>query len=310
MIDKAMRRIPLLPYLISFAAVLLAYGPALRNGFVWDDTALVLRDPLIRSPWLLGEGLRHFLFLDATPSSFYRPLQRAVFTLNYALAGFTPSVFHLANLLVHSAAAVALYEFSRRLFLRERMELDSWIPALAASVIWAVHPIHSSAVVYVAGLADPLVAALGFSGLALLLANRRVAAGLCLGAAVFAKESGIFLMAVGLAFAWGAGSAHETGRERWKAWARVALPALLMAALYLGLRASAERRDPPAPDPIPAAVRPIIALRAVAEYGQLLVCPATLRMERDVRTRTGGDVKTTVNAAIERELAEHVERER
>ena len=86
------------PYLLILAAVLLVYSPALRNDFVWDDTALILRDPLLRSPYLLAEGFRHFLFLDATAADFYRPLQRVVFTIDYALAGFTPWVFHLTSL--------------------------------------------------------------------------------------------------------------------------------------------------------------------------------------------------------------------
>jgi hypothetical protein len=65
--------------LLIIAATLFVYWPALRNGFVWDDTALVLRDPLIRSWRLIPEGFRHFLFLDATGSNFYRPIQRLSF---------------------------------------------------------------------------------------------------------------------------------------------------------------------------------------------------------------------------------------
>jgi hypothetical protein len=55
--------------LIVFALV--SYWPALRNGFVWDDQALILRDPLIRSWRLIGEAF-HFLFTDA-PSSIAPP---------------------------------------------------------------------------------------------------------------------------------------------------------------------------------------------------------------------------------------------
>jgi hypothetical protein len=42
----------LIALIILIAATFLVYWPAQRNGFVWDDTALVLRDPLIRS-WRL-----------------------------------------------------------------------------------------------------------------------------------------------------------------------------------------------------------------------------------------------------------------
>ncbi|HYR57414.1 MAG TPA: tetratricopeptide repeat protein, partial [Chthoniobacteraceae bacterium] len=49
-------------------------------------------------------------------------------------------------------------------------------------------------------------------------------------------------------------------------------------------RLTAERIPPPAPQPTPLAVRPILAARAVAEYAGLLIAPLNLRMERDVAT--------------------------
>ena len=69
--------------------------------------------------------------------------------------------------------------------------------------------------------------------------------------------------------------------------ARVALPALAMVVLYLGLRVAAEHTAPPPPEPISFAERPVLALRAVAEYGALLVAPVNLHMERDVRMAAG-----------------------
>jgi Flp pilus assembly protein TadD len=265
-----------LPYLILLAAVALVYGATLRNGFVWDDTALILRDPLIRSPRLLGEGFRHFLFLDATASDFYRPLQRAIYTLDYALAGFTPWVFHLTSLLVHAGAAMALYVLGRRL-----LPHPSQFPALAVALVWAVHPVHSSAVAYAAGVADPLAALCALSGLALLCSGRRVAAGLALGAALFAKESGSIALAIGLGLAWELSRGQAT-KARWISLGRVAVPALLMAGLYLGLRAQAEHTPPPKSNAITQVARPVLMLRAVSEYAELLAAPVTLRMERSV----------------------------
>ena len=66
---------------ILLISVLASYAPAVRNGFVWDDTALILRDPLIRSWRLIPEGFNHFLFTDAAASDFYRPLQRLTYTV-------------------------------------------------------------------------------------------------------------------------------------------------------------------------------------------------------------------------------------
>ena len=55
-------------------AVLATYVPAVGDGFVWDDNALSLRDPLIRSWRLIPEGFQYFLFTDAAASDFYRPI--------------------------------------------------------------------------------------------------------------------------------------------------------------------------------------------------------------------------------------------
>ena len=127
--------------LVIIVAAFLVYWPAQRNGFVWDDTALVQRDPLIRSWRLIPEGFRHFLFLDATASNFYRPLQRLSFTLDYALWDRTASGWHLTSIYLHIAAAIALF------FLAEKM-LARTACACAVAVVWAIHPLHTSAVTY------------------------------------------------------------------------------------------------------------------------------------------------------------------
>ncbi|MBA2433051.1 MAG: hypothetical protein H0V56_13205 [Chthoniobacterales bacterium] len=78
----------LLAFPILTVTVCGVYAPALHNGLVWDDTALVMRDPFIRSWRLIPEGFQHFLFADATASNFYRPLQRLSYTIDYAVFGF------------------------------------------------------------------------------------------------------------------------------------------------------------------------------------------------------------------------------
>src|SRR5881227_1771232 len=101
--------------IICGALVLLIFAthaPALRATFVWDDTALVFRDPLIRSWRLIPEGFQHFLFIDATASNFYRPLQRLTYTLEYWTFAFRPGPYHFTNILLHVAAAIAFFAFA------------------------------------------------------------------------------------------------------------------------------------------------------------------------------------------------------
>src|SRR3954471_4430057 len=125
-------------------AVCAAYGPALRNGFVWDDTALILRDPLIRSWRLIPEGFNHFLFVDATASDFYRPIQRLSYTIDYAAFAFQPGPYHLTSLIWHGLAAIALLFFAEELLSAFGIEhRRRQLIALGAALIWAVHPVQS-----------------------------------------------------------------------------------------------------------------------------------------------------------------------
>src|SRR4051812_16530065 len=151
--------------LLILAVTAGSYLPSVRNGFVWDDTALILRDPLIRSWRLIPEGFNHYLFVDATASDFYRPLQRLTYTIEYACFGVQPAGYHVTNVGLHCAAAIVLLFFGEELLAAFGCSTPRrrWI-ALVTALIWVVHPVHSGAVDYVSGRADPLAALFGFSG--------------------------------------------------------------------------------------------------------------------------------------------------
>ena len=278
----------------------LVYWPALRNGFVWDDTALCLRDPLIRSWVLIPEGFRHFLFLDATPSNFYRPLQRLTFTADYHFYSFAhPGGWHLTSVAIHATAAVALFFLIGRLTAKTLADRTREWLALGVAVLWGIHPLHTSAVTYIAGRADPLAALCGFSALALGLAGlengRRAGwatfgAAACFFGALLSKESGVFFLLI-----WFLTLAVR--RVPWAVWRKwLALSAVVLAS-YGVLRGTAEKVPPPPPPVTPLAIRPILAARAAAEYARLTVAPLTLHMERDVSTRPQGSMETTLRNA-------------
>ncbi len=282
---------------LVIGAACLVYALSLRNGFVWDDTALTLRDPLIRSWRLIPEGFRHFLFIDATGSNFYRPIQRLTCTFDYALFAFAPWGYHLTNVLLHAGAAGVLFALLHRLLERFRPQLDASVIAGIVALIWAVHPLHSSAVIYVAGRADLLAALFGFGGLIFVVRERWLGAGICFLAAMLSKESGAMALVLGLAFVFG--TRHRQPRQL--------LPPIMICLAAVGvyslLRFSAEKIEPPRlTPPAPAVVRPILAARAFAEYAGLFLFPVHLHMERDVSTPTGGEVTRTVEMARMREF--------
>src|SRR5947209_18806435 len=142
----------IIPLLALVVLVFAVYAPSLADGLVWDDTALILRDPLIRSWRLIPEGFQHFLFTDASPSDVYRPIQRLTYTLEYWAVGVEPGLYHFTSIVCHIAAALALLLFANELLRRFGIvEKKRRAAAFLATLAWAIHPIHSSAVTYVSG---------------------------------------------------------------------------------------------------------------------------------------------------------------
>ncbi|MFL6519783.1 MAG: tetratricopeptide repeat protein [Chthoniobacterales bacterium] len=295
----------LLPLFLA-VAIFAAYAPALRNDFVWDDTALILRDPLIRSWQLIPEGFQHFLFIDATPSDFYRPIQRLTYLADYAAFVFKPAGYHLTSILCHLGAALALFLLANELLRSWNFDEPKrrWL-AFTAALLWAVHPVHTAAVAYISGRADPLAAIFGFLGLYCGIraapaarANRwllQIATALLFLLSALSKESGLIFPALLIAIL--------ILRKSWRQIIPASLVLVFVGVSYLSLRLPAEHFPAPHLRPLPPPlVRPIIVARAFAEYAGLIIFPANLHMDRDVESHPSGTSDASVRGAAWREL--------
>jgi tetratricopeptide (TPR) repeat protein len=295
-----------LPALFLVLVVFAAYSPVLRNDFVWDDTALILRDPLIRSWQLAPEAFQHFLFIDATPSDFYRPIQRLTYLVDYAAFVFKPAGYHLTSILCHAGAALALLLLGNELLRGWNIEERKrrWV-AFLATLVWAIHPVHTAAVAYISGRADPLAAMFGFLGLYCgiraapqVRANRwllLIATTALFLLSALSKETGLIFLVLWLAIL--------LLRKSWKQVLPAVVAVVFVAVSYVSLRLPAEHF--PAPrlrPPAPLLVRPIIFARAFAEYAGLIVFPANLHMDRDVESHPFGPSDASVRGAAWREL--------
>ena len=296
----------ILPALFLALVVLGLYTPTLWNDFVWDDTALILRDPLIRSWQLIPEAFQHFLFIDATPSDFYRPIQRLTYVLDYAAFVLKPAGYHFTSILCHIGATLALLILGRELLrLWDVEEQNARRLAFLAALAWAIHPVQSAAVAYISGRADPLAAAFGFLGLYCALralpaiGSRRslllFAAGILFLLSALSKETGLVFPLLWIAIL--------TLRRSWKQILLAIVVILFVGVTYLSLRLPAEHH--PAPrlrPPAPLLVRPIVVARAFAEYTGLILFPMRLHMDRDVESHPTGPGEASVESAAWREL--------
>ena len=290
----AVLRRPTGALLAALVTVFAAYAPTLNAQFVWDDNFLVKGNLLIRSPLFVVEAFRHTLFGDA--SNFYRPTQTLTFIADYWVWALDPFGYHLTSILIHALNAFLLCLVLRLVLPAmlpdsvDRRRAD-WI-ALGVSVVWAVHPVHSAAVAYVSGMADTL--AMTFCLVAVLLCERALdaacplprvvtAAGavLCMLLGLCAKEIASIWLVLYLGYLFGL----RPGSSRHARWSIVALAGIVLLA-YLGLR----HLPPPITSPSPTIHLPAkgtLMLRALGDYGSLLLFPDKLFMERQVFSAPG-----------------------
>lgn len=282
----------------SLLLVVLAVGahlPALSGQLIWDDRYLAHDNPFIKSPLFVLEVFRHYLFLDSF-SPHYRPVQNLSFIVDYFFWNTDTYGFHLTNVLVHAATGLLLYFLLKRL-LRALLQRDGVAFQVATPVcstasffialLWTVHPVHSAAVDYISGRADSLAALFACGGWLLFLrarsAQRRWAqvgllgcASLCVLLALGSRETaGLWLL---LFLLYHLGFEKTMSRH---ATALLLLGSVVLFLVYLGLHQLPGHRSGQVPtDAWSKPVRAVLMLRALGDYGRLMVWPTNLHMER------------------------------
>lgn len=145
-----------LPLAIA-AATFLVFLPALRGEFVnWDDDKNFLYNSGFRG---LGWAQIKWMW-TTTLSGHFIPLTWMTLGLNYVLGGMNPWGYHLGNILVHSANAVAVYFVGRRLLAAAGVPPGGpllWGAALAA-LVFSLHPLRVESVAWITERRDVLCA--------------------------------------------------------------------------------------------------------------------------------------------------------
>lgn len=144
----------------GWGLVLLALGSALpylntlSNGFVFDDKTQVLNNPYILS----FSHLRAIFTSSAWSyagaagaTNYYRPVMNLGYLLCYKLFGASAYGFHLASVLLNAVVVCLLFEVTRRMLGRRDV-------AFLAAAIFALHPVHTEAVAWIAAVTELEVA--------------------------------------------------------------------------------------------------------------------------------------------------------
>jgi tetratricopeptide (TPR) repeat protein len=138
--------------------VLACYANSFHGAFVLDDHDAVVGNRSIRNLWPLWPVLAP----PATAGVGGRPVANLTFALNHAVGGTEVWSYHALNVLIHLLAACTLLGIVRRTLLlpsmRARFGDDATWLAAAVALLWALHPLATSAVDYVSQRTELLMA--------------------------------------------------------------------------------------------------------------------------------------------------------
>ena len=146
-------------------AAVLAYLPALGNGFAIDDGPIVERNPAAHSIRAALAAFDQPYWPPEHGAGLYRPLVVLSFAVDWQLSGGSARWFHAVNVGWHAAATALLVPVIAA--------YAGPTAALAGGIVFAVHPVHVEAVANVVGRAELMAAAFLFGALLLARAIRR-----------------------------------------------------------------------------------------------------------------------------------------
>lgn len=135
---------------VLIAAATLPYLNGALNGFVYDDQTQILNNPYILNFHHLGQIFTTSAWSymgRAGITNYYRPLMTAAYLLCYQAFGKVAFGYHLMNLALNAAVVVVLFGLTLALFGRRSI-------AFLAALAFALHPVHTESVDWIAGVTD------------------------------------------------------------------------------------------------------------------------------------------------------------
>jgi len=264
----------------------IVYANSLQGAFLWDDLSIIKDNAYIKS-WsrislvfsgCLGAGAGRL-------NVFYRPLQSLTYMADYSLWKLKVAGFHLQNIAWHIAASLCVYWLIQVLFKDARL-------SLIAALLFVVHPVHTEAVSYISGRADPLSLTFMLLTLIFYIREKTIPAVICSLFALLSKESSLILPFLILLY-------HYTFRKR------IQVPSFSLitasACAYIMARITVLRyllESEHIRNALPYPERVAGFLMAMTHYVRLLVIPVHLHMEYIERTFSFSRPEALIGSAL------------
>jgi protein O-mannosyl-transferase len=132
--------------ILIIIAAIVSYYPSLNGPFLLDDFEAIPENESIKKI----KNLEEILIPPANNPLGGRPLSNLSFAINYHYSGYATKSYRIANLCIHILNFLILYALlSKAIELNSPNRRYSYIP-ITISSLWAIHPISSSTISYIA----------------------------------------------------------------------------------------------------------------------------------------------------------------
>jgi len=141
---------PAFPYLLLFALGTLPYANTLLNGFVYDDDLQILENPAIQNFHHFRQVMTDiwaFAGANGAGANYFRPVMALTYLALHKIYGNLPLGFHIVNVALAGCVVCLIYGVTLRC-------TSSKPVAFIAAIIFALHPVHSETIAWVAGIND------------------------------------------------------------------------------------------------------------------------------------------------------------
>lgn len=136
---------------------------------------------------------------------YFRPILMGSYVADKYFWGISPSFMHLENILIHAVNVILLFSIAAKIY--SKIGINSVYPAFAAGLLFAIHPVNTESVNWIAGRSDLLAGFFFLSAfLCLVIALERDDLLVCAGSfilmllGVLAKETAAFFVPSALIF--------------------------------------------------------------------------------------------------------------
>lgn len=167
-----------LKLLFPILLIAICFANTLSYDFVYDDNYQIVeaskalsdlsKENLIRlfDRDIWGFFKQHFESDSKIYSSYYRPIFGLIYIINYQYAGLNPFAWHLTSIILHIFAILLGYKLIKDSLqiIGQDKEIASWM-ALIATLFFAIHPVQSESVAWVASYVNALTSIFIFSSL-------------------------------------------------------------------------------------------------------------------------------------------------